>query len=301
MSNLIVKEFNGDKIYTFICNNRPCWIANQIVSMFDYADSSTTIRQCINTEKFEIGIEYEVLKGTELRKFKKAANSQTKIELVRKNVNQLTVFYEDGLYGFLQYTDKPIGVEFRKWLRRDVLPEIRETGAYITKKAQPEVLRAKADELERLDTINKSLELVSPLLDAVGVNDNIRLLVTKTLFAKAGINIPIEIKAEEKFYDTKKIAYILGMYSKSNKPAFNAVGEIIKRLDITEQEQKVVWESNGSWQGTVIKYTESVIDKVRKWLVDSGSPNNIPYTTSTGKKKIYHVLYKALEEVDVSC
>lgn len=296
MDNIIVKEFNGSKVHTFMWNDRACWIANQIVSMFGYADTSATISQCIEAEAFESEIEYEVLKGTDLKEFKRLSKYGTNLNLVPSKASQLTIFYEDGLYGFLQYTDKPIGVQFRKWIRRDVLPEIRETGAYITEKANPEVLRAKADELERLDTINKSLELVAPLLDAVGIDNNIKLLVTKTFFAKAGINIPVEIEAEERYYDTKQIGYMVGMYSKTGKPAFGAVGEIIKKLDIAEHEKKSVWESNGSWQGTVIKYTQSVVDKVAKWLKDNCHPTDIP-----SKNKTFHVVYKSLEEVAVSC
>lgn len=296
MNNLIVKEFNGNKIHTFMWNNKPCWIANEIVSIFKYADSSKTIQQCIEAEQFEVGVEYEVLLKDDLRTFKKMVNSLTKVKLVSQNTANLTIFYEDGLYGFLQYTDKPIGVSFRKWIRRDILPEIRKTGAYITEKANPEVLRTKADELERLDTINKSLELVAPLLDAVGVDTNIKLLVTKTFFAKAGINIPVEIEAEERYYDTKQIGNMVGMYSKTGKPAFGAVGEVIKLLEVAEHEKKAVWESNGSWQGTVIKYTQSVVDKVAQWLKDNGHPTDIP-----SKNKTFHVLYKAIGEVAVTC
>jgi prophage antirepressor-like protein len=287
MNNLIVREFNGTQVHTFMWNNKPCWIANEIVSMFEYADASKTIQQCIEAEQFESGIEYEVLSRENLKAFKNMVNSQTTSKVVRGNVNQLIIFYEDGLYGFLQYSDKPIGVQFRKWIRRDVLTEIRETGAYITDKANPEVLRTKADELEKLDTINKSLELVSPLLDAVGVDNNIKLLVTKTLFAKAGINIPVEIDAAESYFDTKQIGNMVGMYSKTGKPAFGAVGEIIKKLNIAEHEKKSVWESNGSWQGTVIKYTKSVVDKVARWLKDNRHPANIASTNKT-----FHVVYK---------
>lgn len=296
MENFIIKEFNGAQIYTLMWNDKPCWIATQIVSIFGYVDPSTTIGQCIEAEQFEIGVEYDILKSSDLKEFKKMINSLTKVKLVSQNTPHLVIFYEDGLYGFLQYTDKPIGVQFRKWIRRDVIPEIRQTGAYITNKANPEALRTKADEIERLDTINKSLELVSPLLDAVGIDSNIKLLVTKTLFAKAGINIPIEIEAEERYYDTKQIGYILGIYSKAGKPAFGAVGEIIKQLDIAENEKKAVWESNGAWQGTVIKYTRSVIDKVEQWIKDNGKPIDIP-----SKNKTFHVVYKELEGGSILC
>ncbi len=299
MNNLIVKEFNGNKIHTFMWNDKPCWIANEIVNMFGYSDPSTTIRQCVEAEEFEEGIEYKILIKEELKCFKRIVKEVTKLnlvgsELINKYTSSLIIFYEDGLYGFLQYTDKPIGVQFRRWIRREVLPEIRQTGSYISDKANPETLREKANELEKLETINKSVELVSPLLDVAGVDNTVKLLVVKTLFSKAGVDIPIEIEAKEKFYDTKQIAKMVGMYSKTGNPAFGAVGQIIKKLDIEEHEKEVVWESSGSWQGTVIKYTESVSDKVNKWLKENGYPVDIP-----SKNKTFHVVYKPLREVAI--
>ncbi|HBF5529826.1 TPA: toxin Bro, partial [Clostridioides difficile] len=47
------------------------------------------------------------------------------------------------------------------------------------------------------------------------------------------------------------------------------------------------WETNGSWTGTVNKYTKSVIDKVRNWIEENNRPAKI-----AGEKKNYHVVYK---------
>ncbi|HAU5258854.1 TPA: phage repressor protein, partial [Clostridioides difficile] len=69
MKNLIVKEFNGSQIYTFMWKEKSCWIANQIVGLFDYADVSKTIQDCIKAEDFEIEQEYDVLKGNEFNDF----------------------------------------------------------------------------------------------------------------------------------------------------------------------------------------------------------------------------------------
>ena len=109
-NNLIVKEFNGNEIHTFVWNNNPCWIANEIVSMFDYADPSKTIQDCINAEEFELGVEYDLLKGDNLKAFKELVGKVTTSAVVTslKFVPQLTIFYEDGLYGFLH--GKSIGV-----------------------------------------------------------------------------------------------------------------------------------------------------------------------------------------------
>jgi len=136
VNNLIIKEFNGTKVHTFIWNGKPCWIASEVVSLLDYADASKTIQDCISAEEFELGVEYDVLRGEVLKSFKEMVKSATTSMVVPNKTTQLTIFYEDGLYGFLQYTDKPMGIQFRKWIRRDVLPEIRQTGAYVADKSK---------------------------------------------------------------------------------------------------------------------------------------------------------------------
>lgn len=133
--NLIVKKFNGQAVHTFVWNDKPAWIATEIVNLFDYADATKTIQDCISAEKFESGTEYETLKGEDLKKFKKLVNYVTTEKVVSSKTPNLTVFYEEGIYGVLEYMHKPEGVAFRKWLRREVVPEISKTGAYISDKA----------------------------------------------------------------------------------------------------------------------------------------------------------------------
>ncbi|HGM3626479.1 TPA: Bro-N domain-containing protein [Clostridioides difficile] len=184
MKNLIVKEFNGSQIYTFMWKEKSCWIANQIVGLFDYADVSKTIQDCIKAEDFEIEQEYDVLKGNEFNDFVTTLNVVAN-NIISNKARSITIFYEDGLYGFLQYTDKPIGVQFRKWLRREVLPSIRQTGAYITNNADPQALRDKANEIESLDTVNKTIEILTPFLDNAGIDEKAKLLTAKTIYKKS--------------------------------------------------------------------------------------------------------------------
>ncbi|MCQ7013052.1 hypothetical protein M9Y11_19720, partial [Clostridioides difficile] len=47
------------------------------------------------------------------------------------------------------------------------------------------------------------------------------------------------------------------MYSKTNKPAFVAVCEIIKKLDIKEEEKLIVLANKDNWNGTTTKYSQS--------------------------------------------
>lgn len=292
MNNIIVKEFNGNKIHTFMWNDKPCWIANEIVSMFEYADSTKTVQDCIKAEEFEVGVEYEVLKGKTFKEFATTVKVVTN-NLISNKARTLTIFYEDGLYGFLQYTDKPIGVQFRKWIRRDVLPEVRETGAYITEKANPKMLRNKADEIERMATINESAKIIIPVLEKAGLNPQILALTTKTLYGKAGIELPIgNIKADDELYDLVAIASKVGIYSKSNKPHAQAVGAIIKQLDIPESEKELTYFDNHGHQGTSIKYKSSVIDMVNHWINDHNKPTLIEAIDKNNKHKKYNVVYR---------
>ncbi|UDN56919.1 Bro-N domain-containing protein [Clostridioides sp. ES-S-0010-02] len=286
MENLIVKEFNGSQIYTFVWKGKSCWIANQIVGLFDYADVSKTIQDCVKAEEFEIEQEYDVLKGIEFNDFVTTLNVVAN-NIISNKARSITIFYEDGLYGFLQYTDKPIGVQFRKWLRREVLPSIRQTGAYITNNADPQVLREKASEIESLDTVNKTIEILTPFLNGAGIDEKAKLLTAKTIYKKAGIELPLEIEEKEHFFDTKQIAIKLNMYSKTNKPDFVAVCEIIKKLDIKEEEKLIVLANKDNWNGTTTKYSQSVIDKISKWIEENNRPAKI-----AGEKKNYHVVYK---------
>ncbi|ENY8570614.1 TPA: toxin Bro [Clostridioides difficile] len=178
-------------------------------------------------------------------------------------------------------------VKFQTWLAVDVLPSIRQTGAYITNNANPEKLREKASEIEKLQLAYNSTSMLKELLDDAGFDNKSKLLTAKTLYKKAGIDLPIEIDEEEHYFDTKQIASKLKIYSKSNKPAQLAICEIIKKIDLEENEVKGVWETNGSWTGTVNKYTESVINKIKCWIDENNKPTKIQ-----GEKKNFHVVYK---------
>lgn len=180
-----------------------------------------------------------------------------------------------------------IAVKFQTWLAVDVLPSIRQTGAYITNNADPDKLREKASEIESLDTVNKTIEILTPFLDGAGIDEKAKLLTAKTIYKKAGIELPLEIEEKEHFFDTLQIATKLNVYSKSNKPAFHAIGEIIKKLDIQDNEKLVVLESKKGWSGSVNKYSQSVIDKVRTWIEENNRPTKIQ-----GEKKNFHVVYK---------
>lgn len=143
------------------------------------------------------------------------------------------------------------------------------------------------EEIKTLEAVNESIKLITPIFEDLKIDKSMQFLVAKTFFKKAGVDIPLEIEEKEHFYDTKQIARKLGLYTMSNKPAFQAVKQIIRKLDIKEDEMKTVLETNGSWTGTVTKYSNKVTEKVKVWLKENNNPISIK-----GDKKNYYILYK---------
>lgn len=185
--NIITRQFEGHAVHTFEWKGRPCWIATEIVVLFEYADASKTIQQCIEAEEFEEGVEYQVLRGRELAKFvttvKVVANS------VSGKTRQLTIFYEDGIYGFLQYTHKPVGIRFRKWIRSEVVPAIRKEGAYTLQGAEKPKLGRPKKATATLPSVNNAARIMLKAMAEANVPEQDRLSVLADLYRQAGVNL----------------------------------------------------------------------------------------------------------------
>ncbi|EQH92030.1 Bro-N domain-containing protein [Clostridioides difficile] len=262
--------FEGKEIEVFEFEGRILFNSKDVANCLDIKNVNENI--ILMNEKQVVKLRNSDISNTDIRKLNNAGE------------NFLT---ESGVYKLIFKSRKEEAERFQDWISDEVLPSIRQTGAYITNNANPKKLREKASEIEKLQLAYNSTSMLKELLDGAGFDNKSKLLTAKTLYKKAGIDLPIEIDEEEHYFDTKQIASKLKIYSKSNKPAQLAVCEIIKKIKLEENEVKGVWETNGSWTGTVNKYTKSVIDKVRNWIEENNRPTKI-----AGEKKNYHVVYK---------
>lgn len=149
---------------------------------------------------------------------------------------------------------------------------------------------------EHLSSVNNAVKILTPLLKAAGCDSKIQLLTAKTLYERAGVELPLMIEADQQYYDTVHIARQVRLYYQSSgKPADKAVNEIIRRLDLPEYLYTETWEQKGNWQGAVRKYVPQVIDMVRQWYCDNGYPRDIEYIQCDGQKKCYHVIHRESE------
>lgn len=263
-----LKIFNNEefsKIRTVTIDNEPWFVGKDVADNLGYQNGSRDINRHVSED------------------------DRIKDMIFDGNQNKETILInESGLYALIFGSKLESAKRFKHWVTSEVLPALRKTGSYeMPKKKQSN---------ERLASVNNAVKILTPMLQAAGCNSKIQLLTAKSLYEKAGVNLPITIEADQQYVDTVHIARQARLYFQSSgKPADKAVNEIIRRLDLSEDMYTETWESKGKWQGTVRKYVPEVIGMVKQWYADNGYPREISYTQCDGQAKKYHVIVRDSE------
>lgn len=260
--------FNNEEfgnIRTVTIDNEPWFVGKDVAEALGYAEPRSAVSKKV--EECDRGVaEMETPSGKQ----------------------KMTTINESGLYALIFGSKLESAKRFKHWVTSEVLPTLRKTGSYeMPKKKQSN---------ERLASVNNAVKILTPMLQAAGCNSKIQLLTAKSLYEKAGVNLPIMIEADQQYYDTVHIARQARLYYQSSgKPADKAVNEIIRRLDLSEDLYTETWESKGNWQGAVRKYAPQVIDMVKQWYSDHGYPREIEYAQCDGQIRRYHVIFRDSE------
>lgn len=258
--------FNNEefgRIRTVEIDRKPYFVANDVARALGYATPKDAVsRHC---------------KGALKRRY-----------LTEGGKQEMKIIPEGDMYRLITHSKLESAERFESWVFDEVLPTLRKTGSYeMPKKKQSN---------ERLASVNNAVKILTPMLQAAGCNSKIQLLTAKSLYEKAGVNLPIMIEADQQYFDTIHIARQARLYYQSSgKPADKAVNEIIRRLDLSEDLYTETWESKGNWQGPVRKYAPQVIDMVKQWYSDHGYPREIEYTQCDGQIRRYHVIFRDSE------
>lgn len=117
-SNLMPFDFNGAPIRVVILNEEPWFVAKDVCSVLEHSNSRMAVSR-LNEDDVSSAYVTDGM-GRE---------------------QSTTVVNESGLYDLVFRSDKPEAGRFRRWVFRDVLPQIRKTGMY----SEP------MDELDRLE------------------------------------------------------------------------------------------------------------------------------------------------------
>lgn len=264
------KEFG--KIRTVTIDNEPWFVGKDVATALGYKNTKDAL-------------------ATHIEDCDRIMGSQNATPSIKDSMGRSqypTWINESGLYALIFGSKLESAKRFKHWVTSEVLPTLRKTGSYEMPK--------KKQSSERLASVNNAVKILTPMLQAAGCNSKIQLLTAKSLYEKAGVNLPIMIEADQQYFDTVHIARQARLYYQSSgKPADKAVNEIIRRLDLSEDLYTETWESKGNWQGAVRKYSPQVIDMVKQWYSDHGYPREIEYTQCDGQIKRYHVIFRDSE------
>lgn len=176
--------------------------------------------------------------------------------------------------------------------------QVRRYFIRVEEKYKEEKKKVTQDEQKRpsLTAVTGAAKFLTSLTEKAGCDGKIQLLTAKSFYETNGYPVLVEIGADKQYWDTVHIARQVGIYVKSSgKPADKAVNEIIRRIEVTEDDYVDTWESKGKWQGTVRKYSDSVIARVACWISDNDYPADIEYQQANGERKAYHVIYQNRE------
>lgn len=121
-------QYQDKQVRTILINDEPWFVAKDVCDILEISNSRDALAKLDNDEK-------QTLKGKE-----------SLVGLTDDpNITQLTLVNEAGLYNLIFKSRKLEAKQFKRWVTHEVLPQIRQTGKYISPNAEPDDKRWKFD------------------------------------------------------------------------------------------------------------------------------------------------------------
>ncbi|MBU5245284.1 hypothetical protein KQI37_06175 [Bacillus halotolerans] len=167
MSNIIKFASNENELYLFEIEGKTATISTELMEFEGYKDPRSAWRDVKKKEDFEQRYEYITLKDEELRYFKEnilknhdlsevVGKTTTTLYEKYKSVPSLDIVLEEGIYGVMNYSNSGHAKQFKKFLRREVNPELNKKGRYDLK--EQEIMNIRDETEKRLNFKIKKYE-----------------------------------------------------------------------------------------------------------------------------------------------
>lgn len=127
-------DFDGQTLNTIIYRGRPCWVAKEVGNALGYPNNGRRLANKMLGEwnsEFMVGKDFVKIEGSELVDFKALFKLDPDFGSSLKQVPNLILLFEPGLYLVLAKTNKPAGKALRRKIADDILPQISRDGKYI--------------------------------------------------------------------------------------------------------------------------------------------------------------------------
>lgn len=152
----------------------------------------------------------------------------------------------------------------------------------------------KKEKVPSLASVNMAAKNIMKTYEQAGVDPRFIAVAVNNLYRDmAGVNLSLPIIMDEpKLYDLTEMAKELGVLSTSSKPHKQAIGAIISKLHVSEDDKVFTPFSNNGHDDITVQYKKAVFDDVKLWLKENGYPTKILYVDSKGNQKTYSVVYQ---------
>ncbi|HBF2564309.1 TPA: toxin Bro [Clostridioides difficile] len=245
MSNNLQVFKNSDfgEIRVIDLNGEPWFVGKDVDETLGYKDTSDALKRHVDDEDKGVG------------------------EIPTPGGNQnMKIINESGLYSLILSSKLLTAKKFKHWVTRDVLPSIRKTGTYSSKKSE-----CSKDESEikymnaqaRLKNARaREAKIYLELADKVDIKEYKQIMYSKTtelISGEALIPLP---KREKKTYSATEIGKILGISA-------NKVGGLANAYNLKTDEFGIkVWDKAkySDKQVENFRYYENVIPVLEKAL-----------------------------------
>ncbi|MCY8499752.1 hypothetical protein P8917_09345 [Bacillus atrophaeus] len=139
-----LKKFSvesGKELFIFEYQGRTATISTELLAFEGYTHPKKAWNDIKERECFETGYEFETLEGEELKRFKNTikqsddltqvvTNSVTTLYDQYKSVPRIDIVFEEGIFGTMYASNSGHATHFKKFMRREVNPQIRKAGRY---------------------------------------------------------------------------------------------------------------------------------------------------------------------------
>lgn len=175
MTDLMNLDFRGNAVRMVMREGEPWWVVNDICAVLDIKNTRDVLTRLPAEDVAQTDALLSEFGGAQ----------------------RANVVNESGLYELIFRSEKPAAKDFRRWVTRDVLPEIRRTGMYVGVPISPELQRVMAlvqaqvrQEAElhrlRLETAKTTQQIVGVSARVESVEERVLDLETISPLADAG-------------------------------------------------------------------------------------------------------------------
>ncbi|APT14791.1 phage antirepressor [Lactobacillus jensenii] len=251
MNNLQIFNFNGLDVRTVLIDGEPYFVGKDVAEVLGYRNTRDALKKHVDNED----------KKSEIVNSSQLSQNATGYQ----NIDLIT---ESGVYSLIFGSKLPTAKKFKHWVTSEVLPAIRQHGAYMTdekafdvvnnKSGLADLLQQAADQLKQKDIQIAELKPKALFADSVATS-NSTILVGE--LAKILRGNGIEIGQNRLFDWLRKNGYLISKKGSS----YNLPTQKSMNLGLFKIKETTINHSNGS---VSISKTAKVTGKGQQYFIN---------------------------------